>query len=802
MDSAHRMLAGLVYRHAIPILIVSLALSAVAGYQASKLRLETDFIHLLSQSDESVRELNRIKDKVGGIGPLSIVVAADDLSKAVEFMLVLADSLDNDPDVGAVIRGKNAGFFRHNRMLYMDREDLETVYTRLDDYIQEEKVRQSPLYFALDDEENEFDVSDIEQKYSDQNETPGSGENELRRDYYTTEGEEGVVLRIYPKGVITDVEFYQGLIASIERYIDTIGPRRFDPSIHFIYKGSFKNTLFQYGVIVADLQATALYSFVGVFVLVTLYFRHPLIAMLIAVSLLMSLTWTFGLTQIAIGNLNQITVGLFAILFGLGIDFGIHIFARYREARRRGSDPFAALDETIASTGRALTTTTVTTSLAFYSLLLTDFRGFSEFGFIVGTGILFALTAMLVVAPAFIAVAERLNLMGLKGGEVPDHLVRRGPFPFPRATIVLGVIVTAVALSISGDVEFEYDFGNLRPRMPSHDEPALPKSFRDAESPAIVLTETREEALEVVAAVKRIQAEHGDASTVRAVSSVYSLLPADQEEKLATIARIRDLLDGSDGLFDADERARVDSLREFLDVRKLELRDLPANVTKSFTGKNGELLNFVTIYSSVPLKDGRNTIAFAREIGRIPSSTGQVYYASSAHIIFARMLQLMMHDGAIAIGLTLFTVFAVLAIDLRNPVHALVVLAPLLLALGWVVGSMAVFDIRLNLYNIVTFPTIIGMGIDNSVHIFHRYRETGRRGLRLVLRTTGVALTATSLTTMVGFAGLAPALHPALSSIGILSLIGLFCSYLTAVLLLPAGLQLYENWRGPQTKED
>ena len=46
----------------------------------------------------------------------------------------------------------------------------------------------------------------------------------------------------------------------------------------------------------------------------------------------MSLTWTFGVTYLAIGSLNMITVGLFAILFGLGIDFGIHIFARYREA--------------------------------------------------------------------------------------------------------------------------------------------------------------------------------------------------------------------------------------------------------------------------------------------------------------------------------------------------------------------------------------------------------------------------------------------------------------------------------------
>ena len=82
----------------------------------------------------------------------------------------------------------------------------------------------------------------------------------------------------------------------------------------------------------------------------------------------MSLAWTFGMTYLFIGSLNMITVGLFAILFGLGIDFGIHIFARYREARRRGTDVEHALTETVVHTGSALTTTAVTTAIAFYSL--------------------------------------------------------------------------------------------------------------------------------------------------------------------------------------------------------------------------------------------------------------------------------------------------------------------------------------------------------------------------------------------------------------------------------------------------
>ncbi len=102
--------------------------------------------------------------------------------------------------------------------------------------------------------------------------------------------------------------------------------------------------------------------------LISLYFRQILAPLIIIVPLMMSISWTFGLTYLTIGNLNQITVSLFAVLFGLGIDFGIHIFARYREARRRGMDVEQALTETVCHTGSALSTTALTTSLAFFAL--------------------------------------------------------------------------------------------------------------------------------------------------------------------------------------------------------------------------------------------------------------------------------------------------------------------------------------------------------------------------------------------------------------------------------------------------
>ena len=765
-------------------------LSLVAGSFAAQLKIKADSANLLPDDYISVSELNRIKERVGGIGPLMVIINGEELSACVDFMHALADSLEGSLLINSVIRGRTAEmeFLSRNRLLYMNLDDLSDLHGRVADKIDIETLKKNPFYMGFEeDEEDPLDVSDIEAKYEHYK---LSGYD---RDYYLTEEGNGVILRLYPTGVITDVKFTKRLLALLDRTIESLDAQRYHPSLEVTYKGSFKNASTQYTIVLQDLKSTAMYAFLGVWVLISLYFRRLLSPLFIVFPLLMSLSWTFGVTYLVIGNLNQITVCLFAILFGLGIDFGIHIFARYREARRRGLGIEPSLIETVCHTGSALTTTALTTAVAFFSLLFSDFKGFSEFGFIVGTGILFSLVAMVVVCPAFIVLAERLSLIQWQQASVPEHLIRRGRYPIPHLTLLLGILATAFSLYHINDLSFEYDFKKLKPEVEeTGPQASLPDKLKETRSPAIVLTESHAEALAVVAEVERVQAERGDSSTVLSVKSVYSFLPADQEQKLALIADLRQMIDTNVDLLDEDDRTRVDSLRQYLDVKLLALTDLPEDMTKSFSSKEGEILNFVQINASVPLRDGRNSINFAREVKVIETELG-TFYASSPHIIFAEMLELMLDDAVIAVIVTLLVVSIVLVIDLGSVLSAALVLTPLLTGLAWVAGLMYVLDFRINIYNMVAFPTIIGMGIDNAVHIFHRYREAGPGSLRLVLRTTGVALMATTLTTMVGFAGLVPAHHPALYWIGTVSLLGLGCAFITAVSLLPALLQVLER---------
>ena len=115
-----------IYHHHIGIIVFGLLVSIFSGYFAAKLseNIKTDFADLLPDDYVSVHELNRIKARVGGIGPLMVVITSDDLDRAVEFMEVLSDSLRDNPLISSLsTHDSKKELLRENRLLYMDLED-------------------------------------------------------------------------------------------------------------------------------------------------------------------------------------------------------------------------------------------------------------------------------------------------------------------------------------------------------------------------------------------------------------------------------------------------------------------------------------------------------------------------------------------------------------------------------------------------------------------------------------------------------------------------------------------------------
>jgi hypothetical protein len=88
-------------------------------------------------------------------------------------------------------------------------------------------------------------------------------------------------------------------------------------------------------------------------------------------------------------------------------------------------------------------------------------------------------------------------------------------------------------------------------------------------------------------------------------------------------------------------------------------------------------------------------------------------------------------------------------------------------------------------------PTVLGIGIDNGIHIFQRYREEGYANVREVVMTTGGAAFLTTATTLLGFAGTLSAQNNGLQSLGLAATIGLTTCLLSSLTVFPALLSRY-----------
>jgi len=103
---------------------------------------------------------------------------------------------------------------------------------------------------------------------------------------------------------------------------------------------------------------------------------------------------------------------------------------------------------------------------------------------------------------------------------------------------------------------------------------------------------------------------------------------------------------------------------------------------------------------------------------------------------------------------------------------------------------MDLFQIQFNLANLVILPLILGIGVVDGVHIVHRYREEGAAGGNVISKSTGQAVTLTSLTTMIGFGSLMIADHQGVHSLGAVLTLGVGSCLFTSVTLLPALMKL------------
>jgi hypothetical protein len=162
-----------------------------------------------------------------------------------------------------------------------------------------------------------------------------------------------------------------------------------------------------------------------------------------------------------------------------------------------------------------------------------------------------------------------------------------------------------------------------------------------------------------------------------------------------------------------------------------------------------------------------------------PHATGLpvVYLESSAAVVRAFL-------EAFAYALTAITV--VLFLTLQRRIDVLLVLLPLLFATVLTGAAITVLGIHFNFANIIALPLVFGMGVDNCIHMVHRFRTAPPRDGIVLHTSTAFAVILSALTNVSGFGTLALSPHLGMASMGMALTVGIVTTLLCSLLLLPS----------------
>ncbi len=570
---------------------------------------------------------------------------------------------------------------------------------------------------------------------------------------------------------------------------------------------------------------------------VCLYFGLRSYKMVFAtfIILITGLIWTTGFAAAAIGHLNIISLAFAVLYIGLGVDYAIHYCLRYQETV---APDFNAdiLQQTTNNIGSSLILCAITTSIGFFAFIPTDFLGVSELGMIAGAGIFIGLFVTLSVLPSLLVVL-RANTQHSRA-KLPAWVV---DLPIKRHRIIkaLSILAAVFSLILISKVHFDPDPINLK--APDSESVIAFKQLQHSEyfSPLTITALTN-----TAADARNIQRQLKQVDVVKDVITLFDFVPGNQDQKLELIDNLA-LLVGTDiqrltqqpnethttdsivalkhsvdaliirgnSSIDADLLGNLQaSLNSYLSrfnnnndpqpllnmLQHSLLGNLPVTMLNLANGLNAEPISLTSLPTHIrerwispdqtyriealpknPLTTQTELHNFVREIQSIvPDATGfpVVCIESTTSIV----------DAFIQAFLSAFAVITlILLISLRSFKSTLLVIWPLALGGMLTCASTVIFNTPFNYVNVIALPLLLGIGVDNGIHIIQRFRSATGNENPLQTSTTP-AIFYSNLTTVLSFFSLTLTAHAGMSSMGWLLAVGVLFAVICTLIILPA----------------
>ena len=213
-------------------------------------------------------------------------------------------------------------------------------------------------------------------------------------------------------------------------------------------------------------------------------------------------------------------------------------------------------------------------------------------------------------------------------------------------------------------------------------------------------------------------------------------------------------------------------------AQEITLAAIPADIKDRWLSKDG--LYRIQIFPKKDLNDLASLKQFITDVQQVaPDATDlPVMYLESMNAVIGAFQE--------AIIIALIAIAVLLYFIRRNLTDTLLVMTPLILAGLFTMASTVITETPINFANIIALPLLLGLGVDNGIHMVEKLRHSLSEEQNIYQSSTARGMFYGALTTISSFAGLAFSPHQGIASMGLVITIGIFWIMMCTFIILPA----------------
>jgi 1-acyl-sn-glycerol-3-phosphate acyltransferase len=628
---------------------------------------------------------------------------------------------------------------------------------------------------------------------------------ELDNGYIFTKDKKHLLFFIVPKAKSSETAKNVKLITALDSAVSkTIAQSQGE--IYAEYFGSAAVAVGNAVQIKKDVYLTLSITIIGLFLFISFFFKRFEVFFLIFIPVIFGALFSLALLYLIRGSISGIAIGAGSIVLGIAMDYTIHFYTHFKHVN--------SAEETVKDLAFPLTLGSTTTIGALLSLTLVKSEALQDFGMFAAFTLLGAALFTLIIFPHFM---RKRTVKETNEHETHKlNIVERiAAYKFEKNKYLIAgiLIVCFISIFTSQYVGFEPDILKM-----NYESPELTKAEQNLNNISSVSLRS----IFLVSSGKTL-----DDALVNNEKNIPALNILEKEKTLRKYSTISTIL-----LSKTEQNKRINRWKNYWTTdKKTKLKAQLIDKSAKYKFKENAFDQFYQAidktYSPVGIEafSGLKATLLDNYITQNPDETTVVtvlkttaenedklyhsFTSSKDLVVFDKKflansyIDIIKNNFNLILAISSLLVLIMLILSYGRFELAIITYIPMLLSWLCILGVMGAVGIKFSIINIIISTFIFGLGDDYSIFItdalMNEYK-TGQKNLDSY--KTGIFISAT--TTMIGIGVLALASHPALKSIGLITIIGMFCVLIISNTIQPALFKFFitnrtDNKRVPFT---